>query len=164
MANKPTPARAAGSATPARPKSPTAKPVDREKALTDRVLNRRAAEVDAAVPTGIMQRAKFRRNTGDPDDMALRGKLLDASEKRKKRDLGLIKAYGADAPRARSFGMKEGGKVSEYGGKENYKSKASMMKHEGMESPAAERAEKKMAKGGMCRGMGAATKGGTYKG
>lgn len=60
--------------------------------------------------------------------------------------------------------LAKGGKVSEYGGKENYKSKASMMKHEGMESPAAERAEKKMAKGGMCRGMGAATKGGTYKG
>ena len=59
--------------------------------------------------------------------------------------------------------MAKGGKVSEYGGKENYKSKASMMKHEGMESPAVERGEKKMAMGGKCRGMGAATKGGKYK-
>lgn len=60
--------------------------------------------------------------------------------------------------------MAKGGKVSEYGGKENYKSKASMMQHEGMESPAMERKERKMAGGGMCRGMGAATKGGRYKG
>ena len=60
--------------------------------------------------------------------------------------------------------MAMGGKVSEYGGKENYKSKASMMKHEGMESKAVEKMESKMAGGGMCRGMGAAKKGGSYKG
>jgi hypothetical protein len=60
--------------------------------------------------------------------------------------------------------MAMGGKVSEYGGKEMYKSKAAMMKHEGSESMAEERKERKMAMGGMCRGMGAATKGGNYKG
>lgn len=79
--------------------------------------------------------------------------------------------------------------ISEYGGKEKYKSKAAMRKHEKAESPAMERREKKMAKGGKlkmvmkggkkvpsfaadgvgkmamggtCRGMGAATKGGKF--
>jgi hypothetical protein len=126
------------------------KPKDRVQALTDRVLNRRAAEMSAARPTGIMERAKFRRNTGDPDDMALRGKLLDASEKRTNRDLGLITSYGEDAPRARSFGMKEGGKVK-------------MVEKGGKKVPAfAADGVGKMAKGGMCRGMGAAKKGGKY--
>lgn len=87
-------------------------------------------------------------------------------------------------------GYKAGGMISEYGGKEKYSSKASMMKHEKAESPSVERGEEKMAKGGklkiiskggkkvpafaadgvgkmamggMCRGMGAATKGGKYK-
>jgi len=59
-------------------------------------------------------------------------------------------------------GYKAGGKVSEYGGKEKYKSKAAMKKHEGKESSATERKEKRMAGGGMCRGMGAATKGGKF--
>lgn len=61
--------------------------------------------------------------------------------------------------------MATGGKVkvSEYGGKETYKSKAAMMKHEGKESPSMEKKEGRMAKGGKCRGMGAATKGGNYK-
>ena len=58
----------------------------------------------------------------------------------------------------------KGGKISEYGGKEMYKSKSAMMKHEGSESMAMERKERKMAMGGKCRGMGAATKGGNYKG
>ena len=57
----------------------------------------------------------------------------------------------------------EGGKISEYGGKEMYKSKSAMMKHEGSESMAMERKERKMAMGGKCRGMGAATKGGKYR-
>ena len=67
--------------------------------------------------------------------------------------------------------MKKGGKViSEYGGKEKYSSKAAMAKHEKAESPKMERAEKKMAGGGMCgtkkmatggvvRGTGAAKRG-----
>lgn len=38
--------------------------------------------------------------------------------------------------------------ISEYGGKEKYPSKAAMKKHEKTESPAMERREKKMAKGG----------------
>ena len=54
-------------------------------------------------------------------------------------------------------------KISEYGGKETYKSKAAMMKHEGKESMGMERKEARMAGGGMCRGMGAASKGGKYK-
>lgn len=54
-------------------------------------------------------------------------------------------------------------KISEYGGKETYKSKAAMMKHEGKESMSMERKEARMAGGGMCRGMGAASKGGKYK-
>jgi hypothetical protein len=70
--------------------------------------------------------------------------------------------YQAGGGKVKKMAM--GGKVSEYGGKENYKSKASMMKHEGMESKAVEKMESKMAGGGMCRGMGAAKKGGSYKG
>ena len=54
-------------------------------------------------------------------------------------------------------------KISEYGGKEMYKSKAAMMKHEGKESLAMENKEGRMAGGGKCRGMGAASKGGKYK-
>lgn len=58
----------------------------------------------------------------------------------------------------------KGGKmIKEYGGKEMYKSKAAMKRHEAKESPAMERKEKKMAGGGMCRGMGAATKGGKFR-
>ena len=60
--------------------------------------------------------------------------------------------------------MAKGGKISEYGGKEMYKSKAAMMKHEGKESMSMEKKEARMAMGGKCRGMGAATKGGNYKG
>ena len=57
--------------------------------------------------------------------------------------------------------MAKGGKISEYGGKEKYTSKKEMAKHERAETPAKERMEK-MAMGGMCRGMGAAKKGGNY--
>lgn len=61
--------------------------------------------------------------------------------------------------------MKKGGKViSEYGGKEKYPSKAAMMKHERAESPAKERAEKRMASGGAVRGTGAAIKGKGFSG
>ena len=56
----------------------------------------------------------------------------------------------------------KGGKISEYGGKEMYASKSAMRKHEAKESPTMERSERKMAKGGMCRGMGAAKRGGTF--
>jgi len=78
------------------------------------------------------------------------------------------KQYDRGARRAKGGAIKQGikskakgGKVSEYGGKENYKSKSSMMKHESMESPAMEKKEKKMKSGGMMkmRGAGAATKG-----
>lgn len=58
--------------------------------------------------------------------------------------------------------MGKGGKVSEYGGKEMYKSKAAMMKHEGKESMSMEKKESLMANGGKARGMGAATKGGNF--
>lgn len=72
----------------------------------------------------------------------------------------------AEARRAASQVQKKakGGKVSEYGGKETYKSKSAMMKHEGKESKSMEKKESRMAMGGKCRGMGAATKGGNYKG
>ena len=53
-------------------------------------------------------------------------------------------------------------KISEYGGKEMYKSKAAMMKHEGKESVSMENKEGRMAKGGMSRGMGAAIKSGKF--
>lgn len=46
--------------------------------------------------------------------------------------------------------------ISEYGGKEKYSSKAAMMKHEKSESPATERREKGMAKGGKVSKEGTA--------
>lgn len=102
--------------------------------MTSRVINKHSNDVREAVPTGIVSRAMFRRKNGDPDDMALRKSMLGAADSRQKRDLDLIGKYGADAERSRSFqsGMKNGGKVS------------------------------KMAGGGMCRGMGAARKGGKF--
>jgi hypothetical protein len=42
-------------------------------------------------------------------------------------------------------------KVKEYGGKEIYASKSAMMKHEKKESPAMERKEAGMKKGGMAK-------------
>jgi len=51
--------------------------------------------------------------------------------------------------------MKKGGGVSEYGGKETYKSEAAMKRHEAKESPAMERREG-MAMGGKVRGYGMA--------
>jgi hypothetical protein len=86
---------------------------------------------------------------------AMGGKLKMVEKDGKK-----VPAFAADGVGK----MAMGGKVSEYGGKENYKSKSSMMKHEGMESPAMEKKEARMAMGGKCRGMGAASKGGNYKG
>ena len=87
---------------------------------------------------------------------------------------------------------KKGGMISEYGGKEKYKSKAAMKKHESKESKTEEKMEKgmhrmpdgKMMKdsahkkpvkkmgggavkykgGGSCRGAGAATKGTKFSG
>ena len=93
------------------------------KPLTDKVLAQRASDVNKAVPTGIIQRAMFRRRAGDPDDMSLRKSMLDASASRTNRDLGLLRNYGADAMRARSFMSADrpaaekkagGGKVSRY--------------------------------------------------
>ncbi len=81
--------------------------------------------------------------------------------------LKMVKKGGKKVPAfvADGVGKKaKAGKISEYGGKEMYKSKSAMMKHEGSESMAMERKERKMAMGGKCRGMGAATKGGNYKG
>jgi len=69
--------------------------------------------------------------------------------------------------------------ISEYGGKEKYPSKAAMKKHEKAESPAMERREKKMAKGGKIKmvekggkkvpafaadGVGKMAKGGSVRG
>ena len=81
--------------------------------------------------------------------------------------LKMVKKGGKKVPAFAADGvgkMAKGGKISEYGGKEMYKSKDAMMKHESSESMAMERKERKMAMGGKCRGMGAATKGGNYKG
>ena len=50
--------------------------------------------------------------------------------------------------------------ISEYGGKETYKSMAAKAKHESKESPMMERKERKMSKGGMAvKGCGMARPG-----
>ena len=66
----------------------------------------------------------------------------------------------------KKHGMKKGGMIEEYGGKEKYKSKAAMMRHESKETPAMERKERGMKaggavyrKGGKVRGCGMAKKG-----
>jgi hypothetical protein len=53
--------------------------------------------------------------------------------------------------------MAQGGMVSEYGGKETYKSKSAMKKHEKVEGPKKEKMEK-MGKGYMRGGMVASKK------
>ena len=89
-------------------------------------------------------------------------------DNRREREEALIlaekKAKQEAAARGQVQKKAKGGKISEYGGKEMYKSKSAMMKHEGKESMAMEKKEARMAMGGKCRGMGAATKGGNYKG
>ena len=77
-----------------------------------------------------------------------------------------VPAFAADGVGKMAKGGKTAkkGKISEYGGKEMYTSKAAMMRHEGKESMSMEKKESRMAMGGKCRGMGAATKGGNYKG
>ena len=170
MADTPNPARAAGTATPKRPPKAAA------PSLRDRVLKRQRDDLDEAVPTTlrgkVRQADKYGEGSFKQVTPGKRQMLLDERDKRQKRDNALIDAYKNDAQRARSF-MSEysnplvkkakAGKISEYGGKEKYTSKKAMAKHERAETPAKERMEK-MAMGGMCRGMGAATRGGNYKG
>lgn len=118
------------------------------------------------------RKQKDAENPGFFSGVIARGLRGNAIDKAHAKSAEMIKQYGGDAAKSRGFMaydkpvMKkaEGGKISEYGGKEMYKSKSAMMKHEGSESMAMERKERKMAMGGKCRGMGAATKGGNYKG
>lgn len=82
------------------------------KGLDDKVSARYAADIDKAVPTGIFQRAMFRRESGNPDDMKLRKSMVDKAVSSRKRDADLITTYGKDAMKARSFmAKKNGGKV-----------------------------------------------------
>lgn len=93
------------------------------------------------------------------------GKVVDAETTRdKRREKEKTREARAKA------GMAKGGKVSERGGKEKYKSKSAMKRHEAKESPAMEKKEEKMKSGGRVtrkmgggtmkmRGTGAATKG-----
>ena len=168
---------------------------------SERVQKRYEADRAELAP-GIINKAKFARKYGEGEyNIVTDGKrkqVVDAMNKRQKRDSELVDTYGKDAYKARSFmseqgpsltkkamggkmkmvekggkkvpafaadgigKMAKGGKVSEYGGKEMYKSKAAMMKHEGKESKSMEKKEAGMAKGGKARGMGAATKGGNF--
>lgn len=100
-------------------------------------------------PAGLAEEAELRAMVNRANRAANR-EGADLPENMKKKSGGMVKK------------MAMGGKISEYGGREKYASKASMAKHEKAESPSAERAEK-MAGGGMCRGMGAAKRGGGYK-
>lgn len=132
---------------------PKARPADlKETFALDRAMSGGAAKREAQDRKDLAAKkpsssapAKSQRPRGNPNNR------LENAGKREAYD------------RATLTKMAKGGKISEYGGKETYKSKAAMMKHEKAESPAKERAEK-MASGGKCRGMGAATKGGSYKG
>ena len=97
-----------------------------------------------------------------PDGTMMKGKAHGMAAGGK---LKMVKKGGKKVPAFAADGvgkMAMGGKISEYGGKEMYKSKAAMMKHEGKESMPMEKKEARMAMGGKTRGMGAATKGGNF--
>ena len=88
-----------------------------------------------------------------PDGTMMKGKSHGMAEGGK---LKMVEKGGKKVPAFAADGvgkMAMGGKVSEYGGKEMYKSKAAMMKHEGSESMAEERKERKMAMGGKVKKM-----------
>ena len=140
MADKPNPARAAGNSTSKRPPKPSA------PSMRDRVLKRSRDDLDDAVPTTLLGKVRQADKYGEGSFKQVtpgkRQMLLDERDKRQKRDNALIDTYGEKgAPKAKSF-------MSE-------QSNPLMKK-------AAGGAVKKMAMGGMCRGMGAAKKGGSY--
>lgn len=99
-----------------------------------------------------------------PRPASMANPLSTKRPKKRPADLGMTE--GEKQKLERGLGRdvryyKKGGMISEYGGKEKYTSKKAMAQHERAETPAKERMEK-MAMGGKCRGMGAATKGGKF--
>ena len=88
--------------------------------LSKSAISRKIAETREAVPAGIIERASFRKNYGDPDDMALRKSMLDASNSRAKRDIGMLNSDISDEQKARQFmsGFKKGGKIKKQEGGE----------------------------------------------
>ena len=132
--------------------------------MREAVLARKQASMGTPVSTGAPKSSSGFMSGGKNGGVGagIRG-LGDAARKATTNSGGpsspmkksLFAAYGTAAK------MATGGKISEYGGKETYKSKAAMMKHEGKESMAMEGKESSMAKKPemKVRGTGAATKG-----
>lgn len=107
--------------------------------MRDRVLKRQRDDLDEAVPTTLLGKVRQADKYGEGSFKQVtpgkRQMLLDERDKRQKRDHALIDTYGEKgAPKARSFMSEQSNPLV------------------------------KKAMGGMCRGMGAAKKGGSYKG
>jgi hypothetical protein len=140
MADKPNPARAAGKATPKRPPKPTA------PSMRNRILKRSRDDLDEAVPTTLLGKVRQADKYGEGEFKQVtpgkRQMLLDERDKRLKRDNDLLDAYKQEAPKAKSFMSEQSNPL--------------------IKKAAGGTVSKKMAMGGMCRGMGAAKKGGSY--
>jgi hypothetical protein len=128
----------------------------------------RQGEAPPPRPVGRQGEAPPPRPAGLTSQSGTAGKVPPTSQVQQKAMGGKLKMVEKGGKKVPAFAadgigkMAKGGKVSEYGGKEMYKSKAAMMKHEGKESKSMEKKEAGMAKGGKARGMGAATKGGNF--
>ena len=120
----------------ATPKRP---PKPAAPSMRDRVQKRYSADLDEAVPTTLLDKVRYNRKFGEGEYKSVttgkRQQIFDEKDKRYKRDNALIDTYGEKgAPKAKSFMSEQSNPLI------------------------------KKAMGGMCRGMGAATKGGNYKG
>jgi hypothetical protein len=143
MADKPNPARAAGKATPKRPPKPAPKPAP---SLRDRVQKRYSDDLDEAVPTTLLDKVRYNRKFGEGEYKSVttgkRQQIFDEKDKRYKRDNELIDTYKQEAPKAKSFMSEQSNPL--------------------IKKAAGGTVSKKMAMGGKCRGMGSASKGGSY--
>jgi hypothetical protein len=113
-----------------------------------------------ATSTDAQKIEKYRAAANDktiPQDV--RNDMLDKANEMERKAYDATKklAKGGMVAKAPAKKMAVGGaaskKISEYGGKEMYASKAAMMKHEKKEPMKVEKKEEKMAKGGAVKPM-----------
>ncbi len=158
---------------------PPAKGQKPKTTASDRVEARYKSDMDELAP-GIFNRAMTARKYGEKSGLSdnKRTELARAGIARAKRDRGLVREYGEDAYKAKSFmseprpakKMKSGGMV-EGSAKDLREDKALAKKHgmsmsEWEKSPQDKKhdAPKKMAKGGAVRGTGCAVRGKNFSG
>lgn len=147
---------------PQRPMAPKKKA---EPTLRERVQKRYSDDLVEAVPTTLLDKVRYNRKFGEGEYNSVttgkRQQIFDEKDKRYKRDNELIDTYKKDAPRAKSFMSEQSNPLIEKaaGGK------LKMVEKGGKKVPAfaADGVGKMRDGGGVCRGMGAATKGGNYR-